>query len=318
MGYPVKAYGYIYGPRTREGFLRMKRMGIPRPLFSLQEKLAEEMRARYKVLARRLMQDVREKCKTCALTMDAAPMDNEEAKKAAEELALRTQMASIADTLEEEWRMEDMEELERLDTMYEGDLRDDLRPRLEMTFKKAQDDYMGRLYDDASERMRRAMMGMELDKNQYFQQNLAELRKTYIDSSIARIAGEENELKRWILQRIVDYATGKSDTLALDDLTKEAYERGDHMSRLFARDQMQRFNKACTLATFKSAKVTKFKWHTSHDARVRNKQYIDKQGVLHRAHTALDGMIFSVDDLPIEIGDYNCRCGMEPVEWEDD
>jgi uncharacterized protein with gpF-like domain len=97
-----------------------------------------------------------------------------------------------------------------------------------------------------------------------------------------------------------------------------AYQAGDNLARLFARDQMQRFNKALTLSTFTDAGVTKVKWVTCHDARVRKRSYVDKNGVFHRAHTELDGQIFGIKNLPVEIDDYNCRCGLVPVEWEDD
>jgi SPP1 gp7 family putative phage head morphogenesis protein len=70
-----------------------------------------------------------------------------------------------------------------------------------------------------------------------------------------------------------------------------------------ARDQMQRFNKACTLSTFRSAGVTKVKWVTVGDIRVR------------KSHKALNGQIFDVNNLPKEVDDYNCRCGLVPVEW---
>jgi len=89
-------------------------------------------------------------------------------------------------------------------------------------------------------------------------------------------------------------------------LTRECYESSNHLSRFFARDQMQRFNKACTLATFQGAGVTRVKWVTSHDGRVR------------ATHKALDSKIFPVGELPPEVDDYNCRCGLVPVAWEDD
>jgi SPP1 gp7 family putative phage head morphogenesis protein len=69
---------------------------------------------------------------------------------------------------------------------------------------------------------------------------------------------------------------------------------------------MQRFNKACTIATFKSAAVTKVKWVTCNDIRVR------------KTHKALNGQVFDVNNLPKEVDDYNCRCGLVPVEWADD
>lgn len=78
-----------------------------------------------------------------------------------------------------------------------------------------------------------------------------------------------------------------------------------HMGQFFARDQMQRFNKATTLAQFAAAGVTKVRWCTCHDGRVRE------------THKALDGQTFSINNLPPEIDDYNCRCGLIPAEYED-
>jgi SPP1 gp7 family putative phage head morphogenesis protein len=132
------------------------------------------------------------------------------------------------------------------------------------------------------------------------------VRKLYLDNSIERIMGEESLIKKRIIARIVNYAQGKTPDLDLHDLVKEGYESSDHLARLFARDQMQRFNKACTLSTFRSAGVTKVKWVTANDGRVRE------------SHKALNGKIFDVDNLPTEVDDYNCRCGLVPVEWADD
>ena len=134
---------------------------------------------------------------------------------------------------------------------------------------------------------------------------MAAIRKLYLDNSLKRIKGEEMLIKRKILQKIIEYATGQSDTLELTELVKEGYTDSDHLARLFARDQMQRFNKACTISTFRSAGVTRVKWVTCGDIRVR------------KSHKELNGKIFDVNNLPREVDDYNCRCGLVPVEWQD-
>lgn len=76
------------------------------------------------------------------------------------------------------------------------------------------------------------------------------------------------------------------------------------MARFFARDQLSRLNKATTIATFINAGVTRVKWVTAHDARVR------------QSHKTLDGKIFNIDSLPNELDDYNCRCALVPVDNE--
>lgn len=309
MSYPFKSNGYIYSKGTKAGFLRMQRQGIPRPLFSIEDKLARLLKARYRALIRQLLIDIKAQCKQSNITMDAAPGEEnlEELMKFFEEMGkqlqqqqeetekfiARTNLNSVANTLEHQWLEEDTPE----ETEY-------FVSKVDETFKKEQVDYLGRLFADADGKTAQILRTFAIDKQQFFNDNMDALRKLYLDNSIARIQGEEVLLKKKILQSIVDYATGKSATLNLTDLVKEGYEAGDHLSRLFARDQMQRFNKACTLSTFRSAGVTKVKWVTCGDVRVR------------QSHKDLNGKIFDVMNLPPEIDDYNCRCGLVPVEWE--
>lgn len=313
--YPFKRNGYIYSPGTAKGFLRMQRQGIPRPLFSIENRLARLLKKRYEILARKLLKELKAKFKDNGMVLDSQPIDEdaeenledlleffshmgEELKKENEEIAQRANAQAIANTLEHEWFEEQQEEIERLDEQFKGDI--------EKIFRKEQTDYLNRLYEDADGRTKDILASFAIDKKQFFENNMDAVRTLYIDNSLQRIAGEEELIKRKILGRIIDYAENKTDKLKLDDLTKEAYDSTDHLSRLFARDQMQRFNKACTLATFRSAGVTKVKWVTSNDQRVR------------KSHKDLNGRIFSVNDLPAEVDDYNCRCGLVPVEWADD
>ena len=314
--YPFKRNGYIYSPGTAKGFLRMQRQGIPRPLFSIENRLARVLRQRYDVLARKLLRELKAKFKDNGIVLDSAPIDEdaeqdsleelveyftrmgEELKKENEEIANKANAQSIANTLEHEWFDEQQEELERLDIQFKGDI--------EKIFKKEQTDYLNRLYEDADAKTKNILVSFEIDKKKFFEDNMTAVRTLYVDNSLERIQGEEELIKRRILKRITDYAQNKTDKLELNDLTKEAYESSDHLSRLFARDQMQRFNKACTLATFRSAGVTKVKWVTSNDQRVR------------QTHKDLNGKIFDVNNLPEEVDDYNCRCGLVPVEWADD
>jgi len=308
MSYPFKSNGYIYSKGTKAGFLRMQRQGIPRPLFSIEDKLARLLKARYRALIRKLLIDIKAQCRLSNITMDAAPGEEnlEELMKFFEEMGkqlqkqqeetekfiARTNLNTVANTLEHQWLEEDTPE----ETEY-------FVSKVDETFKKEQVDYLGRLFADADGKTAQILRTFAIDKQQFFNDNMDALRKLYLDNSIARIQGEEVLLKKKILQSIVDYATGKSATLNLTDLVKEGYESSDHLSRLFARDQMQRFNKACTLSTFRSAGVTKVKWVTCGDVRVR------------QSHKDLNGKIFDVMNLPPEVDDYNCRCGLVPVEW---
>ncbi len=309
--YPIKINGYIYSKGTRAGFLRMKRQGIPRPLFSIEDKLTKLLKSKYRTLTRKLLKELKEQCRFNNITLDAASEDEDDSledllkffkemgeqfKKQQEENEKaigRVNLNAVANTLEHEWLDEDQEEEE---SEYFVKKVDDV-------FLEEQTDYLKRLLKDADGKTAQILQSFAIDKRQFFNDNMAAVRKLYLENSMKRIKGEEMLIKRRILQKIIDYATNKSDTLELTDLVKEGYESSDHLARLFARDQMQRFNKACTLSTFRSAGVTKVKWVTCGDVRVR------------KSHKALNGQIFDVNNLPAEVDDYNCRCGLVPVEW---
>lgn len=310
MNYPIRRNGYIYSKGTKAGFLRMQRQGIPRPLFSIEDKLATILRSRYRALTRKLLRDLRAQCRLSNITLDAAPEDDtlesllkffDEMKKEFEkqqeenERAIgRVNLNAVANTLEHQWLEEDQEE----ETEY-------FVKKIDDALKLEQKDYLKRLIGDADGKTARILQSFAIDKQQFFNDNMDAVRKLYLDNSIQRIRYEEDDLKRRILQKIIDYATGKTDTLEIHKLAVETYTTSDSLARLFARDQMQRFNKACTLSTFRSAGVTKVKWVTVGDVRVR------------KSHKELNGKIFDVNNLPPEVDDYNCRCGLVPVEWAD-
>ena len=288
----------------------MQRQGIPRPLFSIEDRLAKLLAGRYRNLTRKLLKDLRAQCRQSNITIDAAPEDDtlesllqffddmkkemEKQQEENEKAIGRVNLNAVANTLEHQW----LEEEEPEESEY-------FVQAIDNTFKTEQKDYLKRLISDADQKTSWLLQSFTIDKQKFFNDNMDAVRRLYLDNSIARIRGEEELIKRRILQKIIDYATGESDTLDLDELVKEGYTSSDHLARLFARDQMQRFNKACTLSTFRSAGVTKVKWATCGDVRVR------------KSHRELNGKIFDVNNLPPETDDYNCRCGLVPVEWAD-
>lgn len=314
--YPIKRSGYIYSKGTAAGFRRMQRFGIPRPLFRLEDKLARLLRAEHVKFIRDLLFDLKQAAADAHVVLDHAVLTQdsleelldffEQMKKELEaqtneqnKIANRANMASALNSLQHSWIDEDGNPTEEADEETER-----LREKMDQAFKEEQGDYLGRLFSDADSRTQGILQSFSIDKKKLFNDNMEQLRILYIDNSMQRLAGEQDLLKRAILRRITKYVNGESDTLKLDDITKVAYEKGEHMARLFARDQMQRFNKAVTLSTFINADVTKVKWITCHDVRVRD------------SHKLLDGKIFDINELPGEIDDYNCRCGLVPVEWK--
>ena len=285
-------------------------------MFSIENELAKTLASRYKKLAAQLLKDLKDKIKRNGLTIDRALVADgkeeenlerlmkvfdemgEKMRKEQEETANRANMGSVANSLEHEWFEENQEEQARHDEQFYSDV--------ERIFKKQQKKYLERLLDDADGKTKRILQSFTIDKKKFFDDNMDEVRRLYVQNSLERIDWEQEDIKRAILKRITDYAMNRTDELKLDDLTKDAFNRGEHLARLFARDQMARFNKACTLATFRSAGVTKVQWLTANDGRVRE------------THRMLNKKIFDVDNLPKEINDYNCRCGLVPVEWADD
>ncbi|MBR5450583.1 MAG: minor capsid protein [Methanocorpusculum sp.] len=286
----------------------MQRQGIPRPLFRIEDQLAKLLRTKYRALTRQLLKDIKAQCAQSNIVLDAAPDDDDveallkffnmmekELREENERVIARINLNTVANTLEHEW----FEEKEEEEPEY-------FVRKIDETFKKEQADYLKRLFMDADGKTATLLRTFSIDKQKFFNDNMDAVRKLYLDNSIERIRGEESLLKRRILKKIIDYADGTTDKLELSDLVREGYEGSDKLARLFARDQMQRFNKACTLSTFRSAGVTKVKWVTCGDVRVR------------KSHKELNGKIFDVNNLPAEVDDYNCRCGLVPVAWEDD
>ena len=154
--YPFKLNGYIYSKGTKAGFLRMKRQGIPRPLFSIEDKLAKLLRSKYKTLTRKLLKDLRTQCKASNITLDAAPGDDdslesllkffkemgEQFKKQQEENEKaigRINLNTVANTLEHEWLDEDQEEEEP----------EFFVKKIDKVFQEEQTDYLTRLLGDA-------------------------------------------------------------------------------------------------------------------------------------------------------------------------
>ncbi len=313
--YPFKINGYVYSKGTKKGFLRMARMGIPRPPFSIENKIYKKLKGQVKKTAIKILKDFFAEAKMNGLCFKDKSLVTDKSEEETfndllnffEEMGRQErehnkfmnemQLSAISNNLKERWAQE--AELNN-DFSDEGN---DLEEALENYFKSDQEKVIKTLQKDFDEKHVRS--SFSLDKEKVFKRNMDSLRKLYIDNSIERISGEQETLKRIFLQHLVDYASGLRNELNIQNLMNVIVKNGDNMARMFARDQMARFNKAVTLSQFNNAGVTKVKWVTSHDVRVR------------KSHKDLDGKIFDINDLPEEINDYNCRCGLVPVEYAD-
>lgn len=312
---PVRRNGYLYSPRTKKGFARMQRMGIPQPLFRLEDGVTRGLAEVYKNIINSIAIDF----VTLAL-QDRMTFSRGELVTDASDIT--KQIAALVKSQGYKQFMEAHPEFvnkanvlgisERMKLFYmehygvSQKTASQIRDRMDGQFYDDQKQFFQKFFADADPKMSQLFTSFSIDKNQVFSKNIDNLRKLYIDNAIGRIDGETNELRKMFLQKLVDYAEGRSDTLDIDEVTREMQGTSARVARFFARDQLSRFNKALTLSTFHAAGVKTLRWATVGDERVRP------------THRALNGRTFSVDDLPKEIDDYNCRCGLVPVEYYDD
>lgn len=313
----TKYSGYVYSKGTKKGFLRMQRLGIPRPPFRLEDKITRKLKIFYKkIISKIAVEFVKQAVNSNAKFKDGQIVTDgsdelsktlheaeSESSKGVHNLpanrsAVQNSLNSIQALLNGETMWEDAQLYEMLNKA--------LPEFLGTSFDEGASDFLEKFSADASSKMSEILTSFSIDKKQVYQNNIEALKKLYIDDSLKRITWEVDFLKMAFLVELTDYVQGKSDTLNVMSIVKALNGTAERGARFFARDQMQRFNKAQTLATFVSAGVKTVKWCSCRDARVRP------------SHQALDGKIFNVRDLPKEINDYNCRCGLVPVEYEDD
>jgi SPP1 gp7 family putative phage head morphogenesis protein len=297
-----KYSGYIYGPKTVAGFNRMQRLGFPRPIFSVENKINTHLKKAYQNSIKKILDDFSRIAQSTGLTQDAdisnktADFFNQLAEN--KDLNQRTYLVMAMNNLQREW------EQASLESDYD-EYSEEWKKKLDKILFENQKDFLTRLNKDASDKFQARITDFSIDKQQLFNQHMKRIRELYLDNSLERIQGEENELKREFLKKLNAYIIGDTETLDVLEITKELLNDCARMARFFARDQMARFNKAVTIATYEDAGVTKVKWVTAQDGRVRN------------SHAALNGQVFSIDNLPSELNDYNCRCGLIPVEYRE-
>lgn len=305
---PIRRNGYLYGPKTAAGFLRMQRLGIPRPLFRIQDKMARLIKKHLKERIAAFIRQYAEAAKQSGLTAHNLTQDSPEddladlmrffeaageefSAEAAAEARVAIGAANYA--AKEIWEKTEAE----LDREFMQELRE--------LYAEEQTDYLTRLQRDQDPELSQIIATFSLDQRKLYNENMEALRMLYLDGAKASLSDFDNTLKLKFIDALEAYVTGQTDTLNIEKIVKSLQVNSEHMGQFFARDQMQRFNKATTLAQFTAAGVTKVKWCTCHDGRVRE------------THKALDGQVFPINALPPEVDDYNCRCGLIPAEYAD-
>lgn len=313
--YPIRRNGYIYSAGTAAGFTRMKRLGIPRPPIAQQNKLAKHLQIQYRKAIKNILKEFKAACLKSGISdlkkitqddpgdtiqelldfFDEMGRQEEAAEKANQEALLRSQLETARQELESMWTIANDQEQTEIDQS------------VEKIFEKTQETFLQQFLEDADERTRAVFTARDfsIDKKKNFEANMAGIKHLYLNNAMERNKYEMDYFRRRFLEELNNYITGVTDRLDTKRITAGLNASAKTYSHFFARDQLARFNKANTIASLLSAGCTKVMWHTCHDVRVR------------KSHKNLDGLVFDINNLPPEIDDFNCRCGLSPVAFAD-
>lgn len=160
----------------------------------------------------------------------------------------------------------------------------------------------------------RKTFGLNLLDDYYSGDIYKDLIEQWISANVDLISTIPKESLGKIKEQVYqNYMDGKPSTNIVKDL-QEQYGIDKRHAKLIARDQTAKLNSEITQHQQKDAGVSRYKWSTSLDERVRD------------SHADLEGKIFSWDDPPETDGgrrcnpgeDYQCRCCAIPVFDIDD
>jgi len=206
-----KLNGYVYAKGTAEGFLRMQRQGIPRPVFSIENRFKNVLKKAYDKIVRKILREFMVqvhtagiKVKSGELTTDAEGDDlqllmsffedmrrqEEEARNAEKAVQLKSSLMSAATNLESSW-----------DTENPVPIGEDFENEVAKILLQNQQDYTKRLSSDASGKMADILRSFSIDKRELYNENMDNLRTLYLNNTVERIGWEENWLKKQLRKR---------------------------------------------------------------------------------------------------------------------
>lgn len=194
---------------------------------------------------------------------------------------------------------------------------DRIKNKLRGQLNQTQDHFFKEFFDNADPELSGFIINLSLNKDMVFADKLEGLRELYLNNAIERIKTEKDELKKIFLGKMSDWIDGRSETLDIKDVMKEMNQTSVRQSKMFARDQLSKFNRALLVASFREAGVPKVEVITCHDRAVRG----NPSGLYPKvkpSHYAWDGKVFNINDnnfMDEYLTAYNCRCGLNPI-WE--
>ena len=162
-------------------------------------------------------------------------------------------------------------------------------------------------------------LGINLLDDYYSAGFYQEYLQRWIDQNVLQIKSIPNTTLDRMREIVLDGYRNGTSIRDMQREIQETYNVTKHKARMLARDQVATLNSQISQAQQRDAGVTKYRWLTSHDSRVRD------------CHAELDGQVFSWDDPPemwyetqsrgvVYTGrhchpgeDYCCRCVAIPV-----
>lgn len=263
--------GYKQSAKTAQGFERMKRHGIPLPPFQLQMQLSKYIRKEFDDALEEVQKELVVQSLNQGIGLhDANPLN------VIAGIIQRSLKNNIFKTTDEK-----------------------INKYLMSKFNEAQTNFFSQFFEDASEKLKNRV-AYALDKDEVFQGRIEDIKSEYLDTSIERIQNGQSFLRKKFITMIDEWISGdREDLSGLTDIMANIKKESLNFSKMFARDQFSRFNRALTVASYKQADVPFVKWVTVGDGRVRNE------------HKLLKGNIFAIDKVPDQ--GFNCRCGLIPV-----
>jgi SPP1 gp7 family putative phage head morphogenesis protein len=171
---------------------------------------------------------------------------------------------------------------------------------------------VGRRVAEQATRETAKQLGLEVPRIPVFsEQAISPMVEDFVTANVSLVTNMADEALQEIEVVVNSAAREGLRASEIAEQIKERLDVSDSRAQLIARDQVLTLNADVSRARMEAVGVTRYRWSTSRDERVR------------KGHADLNGQIFSFDDPPVtdeRTGetanpgeDINCRCVAIPV-----